>query len=127
MFTSSVRSSSLTQMDLMYGKIESICEMCEMTHGEKLGAYPGWEPNLQSPLTKAMIASYEEVTKQHPKVYSIHAGLECGLFLEKYPDLDCSSIGPELNYPHSPEERLLISSVEPLYQCLVTCLKKMYE
>ena len=98
-----------------------------MTHGEKLGAYPGWEPNMSSPLTKAMIAAYEEVTKKNPKVYSIHAGLECGLLLEKYPTLDCSSIGPELNYPHSPEERLLISSVAPLYTCLKTCLKKLYE
>ena len=127
MFTSSVRSSSLTQMDLMYNKIESILAMCGMTHGEKLGAYPGWEPNLQSPLTKSMIAAYKEVTKKDPKVYSIHAGLECGLFLEKYPTLDCSSIGPELNFPHSPEERLLISSVEPLYHCLKACLKKLYE
>lgn len=126
MFTSSIRSSSMSQMDLMYGKIESILEMCEMTHGEKLGAYPGWEPNLQSPLTQAMIAAYKEETKKEPKVYSIHAGLECGLFLEKYPNLDCSSVGPELNFPHSPEERLLISSVEPLYKCLKACMKKLY-
>ena len=127
MFTSSIRSSSLTQMDMMYNKIKSICSMCDLSMSEKIGAYPGWEPNLQSPLTKSMVASYEEVTGKTPRVYSIHAGLECGLFLEKYPYLDCSSVGPELNFPHSPEERLLISSVEPLYKVLTTCIKKLYE
>ena len=90
MFTSSIRSSSLTQMDMMYNKIVSICSMCHLSMSEKIGAYPGWEPNLQSPLTKSMVASYEEVTGISPRVYAIHAGLECGLFLEKYPHLDCS-------------------------------------
>lgn len=127
MFTSSIRSSSLTQMDMMYNKIVSICSMCHLSMSEKIGAYPGWEPNLQSPLTKSMVASYEEVTGISPRVYAIHAGLECGLFLEKYPHLDCSSVGPELNFPHSPEERLLISSVAPLYKVLTTCMKKLYE
>ena len=127
MFTSSVRSSSLTQMDMMYNKIMCICNMCSMTWSEKMGAYPGWEPNLQSPLAKSMIAAYEEVTGQTPRVYSIHAGLECGLFLEKYPDLDCSSVGPELNFPHSPDERLKISSVGPLYKVLCSCLEKLYQ
>ena len=127
MFTSSVRSSSMSQMDMMYNKIKSICEMCKVSMSEKIGAYPGWEPNLSSPLTKSMISAYEEITGKTPRVYAIHAGLECGLFLEKYPDLDCTSVGPELNFPHSPDERLLISSVEPLYKTLCTCLKKLYE
>ena len=127
MFTSSVRSSSMTQMDMMYNKIRLICAMCNVSMSEKLGAYPGWEPNLSSPLTKSMISAYEEVTGKTPRVYAIHAGLECGLFLEKYPNLDCSSVGPELNFPHSPEERLLISSVAPLYKTLCVCLKKLYE
>ena len=127
MFTSSVRSSSMSQMDMMYNKIKSICEMCQVRMSEKMGAYPGWEPNLSSRLTQSMISAYEEVTGKTPRVYAIHAGLECGLFLEKYPDLDCTSVGPELNFPHSPDERLLISSVAPLYQTLCTCLKKLYE
>lgn len=127
MFTSSVRSSSMSQMDMMYNKIKSICEMCKVRMSEKMGAYPGWEPNLSSRLTKSMISAYEEVTGKTPRVYAIHAGLECGLFLEKYPDLDCTSVGPELNFPHSPDEQLLISSVAPLYQTLCTCLKKLYE
>lgn len=126
-FTSSVRSSSLTQMDMMYNKILCICNMCHMTWSEKMGAYPGWEPNLQSNLTKSMIAAYKEVTNVDPHVYSIHAGLECGLFLKQYPDLDCSSVGPELNFPHSPDERLKISTVAPLYEVLKTCLGKLYE
>lgn len=69
--------------------------------------------------------AYQQVTGIDPHVYSIHAGLECGLFMEKYPNLDCSSIGPELNFPHSPDERLLISSVEPFYKVLLTALENL--
>lgn len=56
-------------------------------------------------------------------MYSIHAGLECGLFMQKYPHLDCSSIGPEIKYPHSPEERLLIDSVPRFYNTLLIALE----
>ena len=126
-FTSSVRSSSTSQMDMMYNKILCICNMCHMTWSEKMGAYPGWEPNLKSSLTQSMIGAYKEVTKVDPYVYSIHAGLECGLLLKQYPTLDCVSVGPEVNFPHSPEERLKISSVAPLYEVLKTCLGKLYE
>ena len=127
MFTSSVRSSSQSQINMMYNKIVCICRMCNMTWSEKIGAYPGWEPNMKSPLTLSMVAAYENVIHRSPYLYSIHAGLECGLFLEKYPHLDCVSVGPELNFPHTPEERLLISSVEPLYKVLCCCLKNLYE
>jgi dipeptidase D len=127
LFTSSVRSSSQSQIDYMYTKIDSLCSMCGLTISEKMGAYPGWEPNLQSPITKSMVAAFEEVTGKTPRVYAIHAGLECGLFLQKYPHLDCSSIGPDLNFPHSPDERLLISSVKPMYEVLCKCMQKLYE
>ena len=127
MFTSSVLSSSQSQINMMYNKIVCICRMCNMTWSEKIGAYPGWEPNMKSPLTLSMVAAYENVIHRSPYLYSIHAGLECALFLEKYPHLDCVSVGPELNFPHTPEERLLISSVEPLYKVLCCCLKNLYE
>lgn len=90
-----------------------------------LFSYPGWEPNVESPLTKDLVAAYTEVTGKAPRVYAIHAGLECGLFMEKYHDLDCSSIGPELKFPHSPEEKLLIESVPRFWKTLTLTLKKL--
>ena len=88
-------------------------------------SYPGWEPKPDSPLAQALVKAYEQASGITPRVYSIHAGLECGLFMEKYPNMDCSSIGPELNYPHSPDERLLISSVAPFYNVLITALENL--
>ena len=67
--------------------------------------------------------AYEKSSGKTPRVYSIHAGLECGLFMRKYPELDCSSIGPEINFPHSPEERLLIDSVPRFYNTLLIALE----
>ncbi|KAK8795635.1 hypothetical protein WA158_000292 [Blastocystis sp. Blastoise] len=87
-------------------------------------AYPGWEPDVSNVLTQTLINSYREVTKVDPKVYAIHAGLECGLFQSKYPDMKCTSIGPDLNFPHSPNERLLVSSVDPLYKVLIHTLEQ---
>ena len=80
---------------------------------------------MESPLTKDLVAAYTEVSGKKPRVYAIHAGLECGLFMEKYQNLDCSSIGPELNFPHSPDERLLIDSVPTFYKALTLALEKL--
>ena len=90
-----------------------------------ISRYPGWEPKPDSPLTQSLVKAYEQTVGITPRVYSIHAGLECGLFMEKYPDLDCSSIGPELNNPHSPDERLLISSVAPFDGVFITEMKNL--
>lgn len=80
---------------------------------------------MESPLTKDLVAAYTESTGKEPRVYAIHAGLECGLFMEKYPELDCSSIGPELQFPHSPQERLLIESVPRFWNVLTLALEKL--
>ena len=88
-------------------------------------SYPGWEPNMESPLTKDVVAAYTEATGRAPRVYAIHAGLECGLFMAKYPHLDCTSIGPELQHPHSPEERLLIDSIPRFWKALTLALEKL--
>ena len=80
---------------------------------------------MESPLTKDLVAAYTEATGKEPRVYAIHAGLECGLFMEKYTNLDCSSIGPELNFPHSPDERLLIDSVPRFWKALTLALEKL--
>lgn len=72
-----------------------------------------------------MVAAYHDAIGVDPRVYSIHAGLECGVFLEKYPMIDCVSIGPTVLNPHSPEERLEIETVPRFYKVVVEALEKM--
>ena len=94
----------------------------EVTHGD---GYPGWTPNVQSPLLEITKQAYVDLFKQQPQVLAIHAGLECGLFLEKYPYLDMVSIGPQMYGVHSPQERLSISSTERCYRWLCRVLEKL--
>jgi dipeptidase D len=94
----------------------------EVTHGD---GYPGWAPNPNSPLLEVVKESYRSLFKAEPKVLAIHAGLECGLFLEKYPYLDMVSIGPQMYGVHSPQERLSISSTERCYKWLCYVLKSL--
>ena len=122
-FTASVRSSSKSQIDMMYGKLQSICELCGMSLSPKIGEYPGWDPDADSKITKLMAGIYEDLYKKAPWIYACHAGLECGLIMEKYPGMDCTSVGPEVNFPHSPDERCLISSVPPFMEVLKRTLE----
>ena len=94
----------------------------EVTHGD---GYPGWKPNPDSPLLKVVKKAYVDLFKAQPQVLAIHAGLECGLFLEKYPYLDMVSIGPQMYGVHSPQERLSISSTERCYAWLCQTLKSL--
>ena len=94
----------------------------EVTHGD---GYPGWAPNPNSPLLEVVKKAYEDLFKNEPKVLAIHAGLECGLFLEKYPYLDMVSIGPQMYGVHSPQERLSIPSTERCYAWLCQTLRTL--
>ena len=94
----------------------------EVTHGD---GYPGWAPNPNSPLLEVVKKAYTDLYKDEPKVLAIHAGLECGLFLEKYPYLDMVSIGPQMYGVHSPQERLSISSTERCYRWLCRTLSTL--
>ena len=94
----------------------------EVTHGD---GYPGWTPNVQSPLLDITKQAYVDLFKAQPQVLAIHAGLECGLFLEKYPYLDMVSIGPQMYGVHSPQERLSISSTERCYRWLCRVLETL--
>ena len=124
-FTISVRSSSKTQIDSMYDRLSCLCEMNGMSLSEKIGEYPGWEPDENSKVTKIMARIYEDLYKKAPWIYACHAGLECGLIMEKYPGMDCTSVGPEVNFPHSPDERCLISSVAPFMEVIRRTLEEM--
>ena len=94
----------------------------EVTHGD---GYPGWAPNPKSELLEVVKKAYTDLFKAEPKVLAIHAGLECGLFLEKYPYLDMVSIGPQMYGVHSPQERLSIPSTERCYSWLCQIIKTM--
>ena len=87
--------------------------------------YPGWTPNPDSHILKTSVASYKKLFGNDPAVRSIHAGLECGLFLEKYPNLDMVSFGPTIKGAHSPDERLNIASTEKFWKHLVDVLENI--
>jgi dipeptidase D len=85
--------------------------------------YPGWSPNPDSEIMKLTRDTYARLFGNEPVVRSIHAGLECGLFLEKYPDMDMISFGPTLRMVHSPDERIHIGTVQKFWDLLVEVLK----
>ena len=90
---------------------------------ELSGSYDGWNPNMDSPILKAMTESYERLYGRRPAVMAIHAGLECGVIGGVYPNLDMISFGPTICYPHSPDEKVEIASVAKFYEFLLHTLK----
>ena len=91
----------------------------EVVHSD---GYPGWAPNPNSQLLEVTKRAYASLFGKEPKVRAIHAGLECGLFLEKYPHLEMVSFGPTLRGVHSPDERLEIATVDKFWKLLVEVL-----
>jgi len=92
---------------------------------EHTGGYPGWTPNMDSEILRITSGTYKELFENEPIVRAIHAGLECGLILEKYPDLDIVSLGPTIKGAHTPRERLHIESTEKFWRLLVELLKRI--
>ena len=91
------------------------------------GDYPGWKPNINSTILNLMKKVYMDKFGKEPKVMVIHAGLECGILGSKYPNWDMVSFGPTLVHPHSPDEALLIESVQPFWDFLVETLQNIPE
>lgn len=87
--------------------------------------YPGWRPNPDSPVLKVAEEVYERMFKAKPRIYSIHAGLECGLFAERNPNLDMMSCGPTILGAHSPDERMEISTVAKWWDLMVELIKNI--
>ena len=117
---SSVESRKHEMKDMVECALAAVCD--EITHGD---GYPGWKPNVHSPLLEVTKRAYEQLFNAEPKVLAIHAGLECGLFLEKYPYLDMVSIGPQMTGVHSPQEQLSISSTGRCWQWLCATLESL--
>ena len=106
--------------------VQTVFEMggAHVSHSE---GYPGWKPNPHSEILDIATRSYQRLFHTDAKVKAIHAGLECGLFLDKYPHLDMISFGPTLQGVHSPDERMLIPSVEKFWNHLLDILKHIPE
>lgn len=122
--TTSQRSSVESRKWDIANQVEALFTLAgaEVKHGE---GYPGWKPNLNSPIMQIARDAYKELYGVTPKITAIHAGLECGLFLEKYPHLDMVSFGPTLQGVHSPSERMHIPAVERFYEQLKLTLTKV--
>lgn len=121
--TSQRSSIESSKHHLKWAVEQALAMACdEVTHGD---GYPGWAPNPHSPLLETVRKAYVDLFKDEPKVLAIHAGLECGLFLEKYPYLNMVSVGPQMYGVHSPQERLSIPSTERCYRWLCQTLKSL--
>jgi len=119
---SSVESS---KFDIAY-KVESVFNLANAKVSHTQG-YPGWKPNPNSEILKISEKSYETLFNKKPLVKAIHAGLECGLFLTKYPKLDMVSFGPTIKGAHSPDERMDITTVKMFWDLLIDILKNIPE
>jgi dipeptidase D len=120
----SSRSSVASALEALRNVIKAVTDLAAAKIKQPEG-YPGWRPNLQSPLLKMMKAVHAQVTGKEPQVIAVHAGLECGLIGERFPGLDMISLGPEIQYPHSPAERVKIDSVDHFWTLLTTALREL--
>lgn len=120
--TFSIRSSIATQKQMLVDRLS--CQMRQLGGNvHVLGDYPAWEYKQNSALRDLMTGVFRRQYGRDPEISAIHAGLECGLFLGKRPDLDCVSIGPDLTEIHTYRESMSISSVQRVWNFLIEVLK----
>ena len=119
-----LRSSVDSAKEALGDKMAALATLAEVDI-ELTGAYPGWKPNMESPIMKTMIQTYESLYGKTPEIKAIHAGLECGLLGGVYPHWDMISFGPTIRNPHSPDERVNIESVEKFWNFLIAVLKNI--
>jgi dipeptidase D len=117
-----LRSSVDTAKTDLANAMTSVFELAgaEVVHE---GAYPGWKPNVDSPVLRTMKDVYKAKFRKEPKVNVIHAGLECGIIGDVYKGMDMVSFGPTIQYPHSPDEKVHIPSVEKFWDYLLEIVK----
>ena len=116
-----IRSSVESRKEELASMVESAFTLA----GAKVvftGGYPGWKPNLESPILKEMTKVYEKNFGKTPRIMIIHAGLECGILGTNYPNLDMISFGPTISYPHSPAEKVNIATVQKFWDFLLATL-----
>ncbi len=122
--TTSQRSSVASEIGDIVNTVTAICELAG-AKAVTTDGYPGWKPDMQSPVLKTAIETYRGLYGKEPHITAIHAGLECGVIGEKYPGMDMLSFGPTMEMVHSPEERLHIDSVEKFWNFTTALLKNI--
>jgi dipeptidase D len=120
----STRSSVASALEALRGKVRAAAELAGAAADEHAG-YPGWEPDMESELLRVVRALHERELGVDPKVEAVHAGLECGLIGEMIPGMDMISFGPQIEFPHSPDERVKIDSVGRFWKLLTATLAEL--
>lgn len=120
----SSRSSVASALDALRRRIRAIGELAGASVEEDEG-YPGWQPDMDSEMLAIVKQVHIDELEVDPEVYAVHAGLECGLIGEMLPGMDMISIGPQIEHPHSPNERVLIPSVERFWRLLTGSLARL--
>ena len=121
---SSQRSSVMSNLRNMANAVKACFELAGAEVIQNDG-YPAWKMNADSELQRIAIQEYKKLFGHDPKVLGIHAGLECGLFSEKYPGIDMISFGPTLRFVHTPDERLLIPTVQMVWDHMLAILREI--
>jgi dipeptidase D len=124
LFTTSQRSSVESALDDVVNMVTAVFKMAGADIDVSEG-YPGWTPNPKSEIMEISKQAYVKLVGSEPDVLAVHAGLECGLIGEKYPEMDMISYGPELQGVHSPDERIHIQSVEKFWKWTLEILKSI--
>jgi len=119
-----IRSSVESRKEELASMVESVFLLAG-AKVDLVGGYPGWKPNLESPILKEMTKVYEDKFGKTPKVMIIHAGLECGIIGTHYPHLDMISFGPTIRFPHSPAEKVNIATVVKFWDYLMAVLENI--
>ncbi len=122
-----LRSSVETAKEALAQTIQAVFELASADEINFEGGYPGWKPNPDSAILKEMQELYEQLYGKKPAIMAIHAGLECGILGSKYPNWDMISFGPTICSPHSPDERVNISSVGKFWDYLKATLNNVPE
>jgi dipeptidase D len=123
-FLTSSRSSNMSSLQELLDVIVNIAELAGADVEQPPG-YPGWMPDLDSKVLNVALDTYKQVAGEDAKYEAIHAGLECGLIGEKFPGMDMISVGPTLQHPHSPDERVHIGTVKLFYDHVLKMLEAM--
>jgi len=118
------RSSIMPSLEALVAQHRSIGEMVGAIVEQPEG-YPGWKPDMKSELLAITQKKYAKAFGSDPELLAIHAGLECGLLTEKYPDLDIVSFGPNIRGAHSPDEKVQISSVQKIWKLFAATLEEV--
>lgn len=119
-----IRSLNETQKFFLASSLQSVFTLGG-ARVEFEGDYPGWDPNMSSPILKEMVKVYKDTFGNEPKIQVIHAGLECGIIGSNVPGLDMISYGPTIRHPHSPDEKINIPSVEKFWKFTLEVLKNI--